>query len=228
MQLNFNLGKFFLPGIEQFHRVAAGHREQQFKILAVGQRGGKSRFGRGTCPRPQPCRAADRNRRFEQFRADATGLQNVPQIAGQAVAQINHRVNGKMFRQPARLGQSRLKFQMFACQRTAQFAGHKNRIAGLCAGTEDLFSPRDRAEQRDGNENAVRVRRRFAADNRHAVFSGQRAHAVINFADKLRLEMFRQPDGHQRGGRLCRPWPRCRSGSGRAPCARFFPAACLW
>src|SRR5579862_4585268 len=32
-------GKFLFPGVEQRHGVAAGNGEQQFKVLAVGQRG---------------------------------------------------------------------------------------------------------------------------------------------------------------------------------------------
>ena len=44
MQLNFNFVKFLLPGVQQFHRVAAGDREQQFKILAIGERGGERRL----------------------------------------------------------------------------------------------------------------------------------------------------------------------------------------
>ncbi len=30
--------EFLLPGIQQFHRLFAGHGEQQFKIFSVGQR----------------------------------------------------------------------------------------------------------------------------------------------------------------------------------------------
>ena len=70
------------------------------------------------------------------------------QIAGQPVAQINHRVNGKMFRQPARLFEPRLEFQMLSGERAAEFACHKNRVAGFRAAPQDLFSARDRSEQR--------------------------------------------------------------------------------
>ena len=47
----FQFRKFLPPGVQQLHRVAAGNREQQFKILAVGQRGGKWCFWRGERPR---------------------------------------------------------------------------------------------------------------------------------------------------------------------------------
>ncbi len=37
--------KFFPPGIQQPDRVPAGHREQQFKVLTVGQRSQRRRLG---------------------------------------------------------------------------------------------------------------------------------------------------------------------------------------
>ena len=52
-------------------------------------------------------------------------------------------MNGKMFRQPARLFESRLKFQMFSSERAAEFAGHKNRVADFRAAAQNLFSSRD-------------------------------------------------------------------------------------
>ena len=157
MQLNFNFGKFLLPGVEQFHRVAAGDGEQQFKILAIGQRGGERRLCVRSSASPTSFAAREIGiADLQQFRADAAGLQNVAQIAGQPVAQVNHRVDGKMFRQPARLFEPRLELQMLFRQRAAEFAGHKNGVAGFRAGAQDLFSARDGSQQRDGNENAVR------------------------------------------------------------------------
>ena len=62
------LWEFLLPRIEQRHGAIARNREQQFKILAVRQRGDERGFGGvaafGDCLRG----AADRNRRLEQFR----------------------------------------------------------------------------------------------------------------------------------------------------------------
>ena len=49
----FQFRKLFFPRVEQFHRVGARHREQQFKILAIGQRRDERRFGGGTFLRPQ-------------------------------------------------------------------------------------------------------------------------------------------------------------------------------
>jgi len=37
--------KLFFPRVEQFHRAGARHREQQFKILAIGQRRDERWFG---------------------------------------------------------------------------------------------------------------------------------------------------------------------------------------
>ena len=36
--------ELFFPCIQQFHRVAARNREQQFKILAIGERGDERQF----------------------------------------------------------------------------------------------------------------------------------------------------------------------------------------
>src|SRR5208283_5071430 len=47
----FQFRKLFFPRIEQFHRVGARHREQQFKILAIGQRRSKWCFWWGERPR---------------------------------------------------------------------------------------------------------------------------------------------------------------------------------
>src|ERR1017187_400178 len=39
------IGKLQPPRVKQWHGVAAGDREQQFEVLAVGQRGQQGRFG---------------------------------------------------------------------------------------------------------------------------------------------------------------------------------------
>ena len=101
-------------------------------------------------------RAADGDGRGQQLRADATGLQQVTQVARQAVAQINHGVQRKVLRQPARFRQARLEIEMLAGQRTAEFAGDEDRVAGFRAGAQHAFAPRHEAQQRDGNQECAR------------------------------------------------------------------------
>jgi len=129
-----------------------------------------------------------------------TRFQNVPQIARQSVAQINHAWTEK-FSQPARLGQARLKFQVFARQRTAEFARHKNASRLLRRNAARLFRAAQ-TKQRYGNHNALRIRRRLAADNGHAVFLGQCTHAVVNGFDDF-TSTWAQRDGQSAavGGR---------------------------
>ena len=127
MQLEFQPRKCLLPGIQQLDRVPAGHGEEQFKVLAVGQRRQRRRlvavamFVRTwlTCPRlslPQFGRARNRQRGLQNFRAHFACLQNMGQIAGQSVAQIQHGMEVEMVRQPARFRQARLEVH---CRRGA-------------------------------------------------------------------------------------------------------------
>src|SRR6266487_3820367 len=89
--------ELLLPRVEQRHRVLARDREQQFEILAIGQCGDEGRFGRITSLRGKFRRAADGNRALEQFRSHVTGLEKMPQIARQSVADVHQGVDGKMF-----------------------------------------------------------------------------------------------------------------------------------
>src|SRR5580765_7677794 len=90
-QLDFR--KLRLPGIEQRDGVFTRDSEQQLEVLAVGERseqgrlGGRFNFG-GT-----PRLAADRNGRRMKLRAYPACFQNVPQVACETVADIEHRVN---------------------------------------------------------------------------------------------------------------------------------------
>ena len=75
--------------------------------------------------------------------ADPARFENVAQIAGEAIADIEHRVNGKILRQPTGFVQTRLEIKMFAGKRTAQLTTHKNGVANFRAGAKHIFSASD-------------------------------------------------------------------------------------
>src|SRR6185436_2489274 len=94
-------GKLFLPGIEQRNGIAGGDGKEQFKIFAIGQCGEQRRFGGRFRAGSELRAAADGNGTGENFRADMAGFQQVPQVAGQSVTEIDHGMNGKAAGQPA-------------------------------------------------------------------------------------------------------------------------------
>ena len=81
---------------------------------------------------------------------------------------------------------------------TAEFAGDENGVAGLGATTQRRPPLRHGAEDRDRDEQSLRVRRRFAAHNGHAVAAGQRPHAPVDRLDKIGVETLPQPQRDQR------------------------------
>src|ERR1700722_562145 len=131
--------KFLFPGIEQRHGVAAGDGEQKFEILAIGQRGEQRRFGGSIRSGSEARLAAGGDARAEQFRADLGRLDDMPQIAGETVAEIDHRVDGKMCGEPAGFGEARFEIEMFAGERATEFAGDEDGVARFCAGTKNAF-----------------------------------------------------------------------------------------
>src|SRR4030095_9272478 len=66
-------GELLFPGVEQRHGVAAGDHEEQFEILAVGQRGQQGWLGRDFSAGLEACCSADRNGGREQFGAELGG-----------------------------------------------------------------------------------------------------------------------------------------------------------
>ena len=110
-------------------------------------------------------------------------------------------MNGKVFREPARLGQARFKVQMPFRQRAAEFARDKNRVARFRATAQNLPAARHRSQQRDGNQKTAGIRRRLAADDGHAGFFCERVQAVVDFFHERRFETFGQRNRHERGGR---------------------------
>jgi hypothetical protein len=91
------------------------------------------------------------------------------QISGESIAQIHHGVNGKVLRQPARFREARLEIQMFAANRTAQFAGDEDGVADFRARAQDRFIPGHKAGERNRNQDALGIRGRLAADDGDAV-----------------------------------------------------------
>jgi hypothetical protein len=112
-----------------------------------------------------------------ELRAYSAGRENVAQITGKAIADIEHRMYGKILRQPARLVQTRLEIKVFAFKRTAQFTGNKNRVADLRPGTKHAFATSNGAKQCDRNQYALWIGGRLSADDRDIMPAGQCAHA---------------------------------------------------
>src|SRR4051812_7538282 len=103
----------------QFYGVFAGDGEKQFKVFAIGQRREQRRLRGGFAASLKFGGAADRDRRREQFGADMTGVENVSEIAGKPIAQIDHCVNIELVSEPARLLETRFEIEMPALQRAA-------------------------------------------------------------------------------------------------------------
>src|SRR5438105_1284052 len=118
----FESRKFVLPTVKHTHGIFAGNGKQEFKILAIGQGGEQRRFAGRFGFGLQTRGAADGDGTGQDFCSQLGGAQQMAQIAGQAVADIDHRMDVKVFGQPASFNQARLDLQMLACQRAAQFA----------------------------------------------------------------------------------------------------------
>ena len=158
-------------------------RETELVILAIGQRGEQRRLGGFGLAGAQPCLAADRQGALEQL-GPGVGLgEQMAEIAGQAVAQIDHRTWLMVRGQPARLREARRELEMMSGNRAAQFAGHPYAVANACAAAENAFVARNLADERHADEEPLRVGHRLAADQRHAVPLGQGGHAVVNRLD---------------------------------------------
>src|SRR5207253_3888659 len=109
----FELWKLLVPRIKQRHCVMTGNCEEQFEILSISEGGREWLLLRSGSFRHLARGPADWDGRGEQFASDAAGSKNMPQVAAQAITQIDHRMHGEMLRQPSALLQARLKLQMF-------------------------------------------------------------------------------------------------------------------
>src|SRR6185503_8003966 len=86
-------GKLLFPRIKQRHGLAAGDGEEQFEILAIREGGHDRRLGGSGSARLIFCSRTDGDGGFEQIRSQLGRVQEMPEVAGQTVAQINHRVD---------------------------------------------------------------------------------------------------------------------------------------
>src|SRR5215831_2502963 len=126
-----------LPGVQKWHGVAAGYRKEQFEVFAIGQRGEQRRFGGGFGFGVQPGLAGDGNCRCKQLCAHVAGFEDVPQIPGKAITDIDHGVNREMPAEPMGLRQARLELKMPPRQRATEFTGDEDRVSRLRARTKD-------------------------------------------------------------------------------------------
>src|ERR1035441_1807651 len=93
---------------------------------------------------------------------------------------------------------------MLPGQGADQFARHEYRIARFRARTQHALAARHPAQQCDRDEDAARVGGSFAPDNGHLVPSCQSVHAYVNRLHKVRVEVARQSQGHERCARRSR------------------------
>ena len=148
MQVRGRLGNCLRQAIQQRHGVAAGNGEQQLEVLAVGERGEQRGLGGGAGLGGAAGLAADGDRGRVQLGADAAGGQDMAQVAGKAVADVEHGVHLEVLREPACFGQARLEFQVLAGQRAAQFARDEDGVAGLRRRSARCLSRAERSPSR--------------------------------------------------------------------------------
>src|ERR1043166_3270313 len=110
-------------------------------MFAIGQSGYQWRLSRRLALGHLTRGAADRNGVGEQLGADLARMQEVAQIAGQTIAHINHRMNGKILCQPARLCETGLELQMPSGQRAPQFTRNEDRVPWLRTGSRPRTFP---------------------------------------------------------------------------------------
>src|SRR5262245_33373763 len=194
----WQIRKFLSPGIKEWNCIPTSHCEEQFKILAISQCRLQRSFAGLRVSYLQSGNATDRNRIGEYLCADTARLQDVWQGAGQTIAKVDHRVNVKMAGEPARFVQTRFEIQMFSGKRAAKLAGNENRVARFRARTKHTLVFGHGSEQGDRNEDALRIRRRFPANDGHVMQDGQGIHAPRNRLNELRIELLWQRKRDQR------------------------------
>ena len=86
-------------------------------------------------------------------------------IGAETVAQIHHRVDRKVFREPARFDNARHKSQMFPLHRAAEPAGHEKIVARFAAAARHPAILLHIANDADRNHRRPARAARFAADN---------------------------------------------------------------
>src|SRR5213592_372238 len=87
----WHVDKLLLPAIQQRHRVAPRDGEKQFEVFPGGQGGEQGRFGGGVAAGMAFGRRADGDGVLAQLGADAASLEQMTQITGQPIAEVDHR-----------------------------------------------------------------------------------------------------------------------------------------
>lgn len=195
-----DLGEPGLPPIEHRDGILLGDGEEQFEILAIGEGGEDRRFGAFTGAGPEFGGATDGQTLLEQFRAHRAGGGQVSEIAGETVAEIDHGVHLEMFGQPPRLGEARLEIEMMPGQGTAELARNEQGVARLSAGTAHGAGFFDRAEGRDGQEEAVWIGGGFAADDGDVPALSRGTQSVVHAFDAGRVEVCGEGERDDDGG----------------------------
>src|ERR1041385_282501 len=120
-----NFWEFFSPPRQQRFRVFRRNRKKKLVIFSVGNRLRNS------------AATIERQRRFINFETHAAGASETRQVGSESVAQVHHRVNAKIFGEPARFGDARDEVEVMAAQRSAEPAGDKKFVARFTAASSD-------------------------------------------------------------------------------------------
>ena len=106
-------------------------------------------------------------RRFIYFKADVACASEARQISPEAVAQIHHGVDAKIFREPARFGNTRSEFEMMTAERSTEATGHEKLVVRFPARTTDQSRLLDESSEGDRDDSGTFDVAGFAANNRH-------------------------------------------------------------
>src|SRR5438445_12913023 len=98
-------------------------------------------------------------------------------------------MNRKILCQPLGFGQARLELEMFAFERAAQFSSNEDRIAWFRSGPQESFAARHRADERNGDQNALGIRGGFPSGNGNPIALRQSIDALINRFDEFEIKV---------------------------------------
>src|SRR5690606_14761010 len=130
--------------------------------------------------RPLPCCATHGQGVDEEFGPDAARLEHVPEIGGEAVAEIDHGVRQEGFREPAGFRETWLEVEVATRHGSAEGAGDEDRVARAGAGAPDNPLPRHGADGGYGQERAARRDRGLPSDDGDLPARRQRLESLID------------------------------------------------
>ena len=106
-----DVGESRLPTIEHGDGVFGGNSEEEFVIFAISERGEERGFAGWIFFGGELGGAANGDGGGTQFRTDAL-TEQMPQVGGESIAEIDHGVDVKRLCEPPCFGQARLEGEM--------------------------------------------------------------------------------------------------------------------